>query len=134
VFGFITLLNVLINLMYRQFPVSDSWNNFYLINGINLFRFVIYIFFCWFGRRLSWNKGIWKTFQRFQKSEIIWNIFGSIVLILITYAMYREIYANFIYPSQHPLFRDIFPNPYLPRSASPTPLAPLFRSPLFPGP
>jgi len=134
IFGFFTLLRVLITFIAKQFPVSNSWNNFYLVYGFILFRFIIYILFGWLGRRLSWNKDKWKTFQRFQQSELIWNIFGSIVLILITYAMYREIYANFIYPSQHPLFRDIFPNPYLPRSASPTPLAPLFRSPFIPGP
>jgi hypothetical protein len=134
VFGFFTLLSILINFITRQFPVSNSWNNFYLDYGFILFRFIIYILFGWLGRRLSWNKGNWKTYQRFQKSELIWNIFGLIILLLFFYYLYRFPVSEFIYRSQHPLYKDIFPNPYLPRSASPTPFAPLFRSPLFPGP
>lgn len=134
VFGFFTLLSVLINFISKKFPVVDSWNNFYLTYGFIIFLLFFNILFCWLGRRLSWNKGGWKTFQRFQKSELIWNIFGFLFFLLFIYSCYRLIFSEFIYRSQHPLFHDIFPNPYLPRSASPTPLAPLFRSPLFPGP
>jgi hypothetical protein len=134
VLGLITLLSLLINFILKQFPISDSWNNFYIDYGFILFRFIIFILFCWLGRRLSWNKCHWKNFQRFQKSDLIWNIFGLIILLLFFYYLYRFPIYEFIYRSHNPLYKDIFPNPYLPRSASPTPFAPLFHSPLFPGP
>jgi hypothetical protein len=123
ILGFFTLLSLLISANWKLLNFSFSSERFLLYTGLILFRFLMYILFCWLGRRLSWNKGKWKTFISFKRSEIIWNCVGLVMIGFFIFAMYKIPVFNFYIKN----LQTIFSRPSSPNQ-------PYFRSPLFPGP
>ena len=55
------------------------------------FRLLFLFFLSFIGRRLSWNRNHWKSFNAFQKSEKRWNYINILYMILILFSFYSWI-------------------------------------------
>ena len=55
------------------------------------FRLFFLFFLSFIGRRLSWNRNHWKSFDAFQKSEKRWNYINILYILVILYSFYSWI-------------------------------------------